>query len=885
LAVASGTYDNVSILLGDGTGSFTLKSNPSTDLNPVSIAIGDFNNDGILDLAVANNGSVASRGDSITIMIGNGDGTFSASSISSEGLSPTSVATGKFTGSGYLDLAVANACGTDTTCSSDGKVAILIGDGTGGFALESNTEAGAGPSALTLADLNADGKLDVAVANGTGSSVSILLGNGSGDLTLQTSPASPNTGSTPVSLAAGDFNGSGGMDLVTANENDANVSVLLQAPSVTLACGTEPGGTTCGLSPAPSYAPNLGFGSEPEGATVGPMNVTLTNTSNLPLNVTGYAITSGAANYAFDVATTCGTTPYGTVPFTLAAGADCTIAVDFTPQSTGTLSGIVQIHDNAANSPQLINLKGTGTAASATVAPPSLEFGSVAIPGPSGAMLVTLTNSGSAQLTNVSFSATSPFTAEPNGTDGTTCGTTLAANSNCSIAVTFSPSTATFQSGTLTVNDKIGTTSLTQNVNLYGTGVQATATASPGSLTFTGQVYGSTSVQQSVTLSNTSGVALGSISISIGTPGPNASEFSQTNGCGTSIPAYGNCTIYVSFTPIVTGATQTATLNISDSAGSQPVSLYGTGIKANTSTVITNNTPNPSVVGQSVTAYVTVTASPPGIGTPTGSVLVSDGTGDSCTIVSLLGGSGSCSLTPTVSWVKALTATYSGDSNFNASVSPAAAQNVQLDNTTTTINYANPNPLVVGETATVGVTVTPNSPGIGTPTGTVTVTDSSGHSCVATLTAGTGSCHFKPSSSGPDTLTATYSGDRNFKSSTKSISGDLSVWDFSISLKPVSEKIKPGQTDTLTLTLVPLGGFTGTVSLTCKDTDIWTTCTLGSNSVSVVGTEPIKVTVVGLKIPFAPGTYKLTFTGTFGSGSPVTGGLTHSITVLLTEHY
>lgn len=887
LAVANGTDGTLSILLGDGTGNFTLESNPSTGANPSWVAVGDFNNDGILDLAVANAGSVTAtttRGTTVTVMIGNGDGTFSTSSISSEGISPVAVAVGDFNADGNLDLAVANACGTDSTCTTGGKVAVLLGNGATPptFTLQSNTAAGSGPSALAVADLNADGYLDVAVADATGSSVSILLGDGAGNLSLQTSPARPSTGATPSSIAIGDFNGDGALDLVTANQNGTNASVLLAVPTLTLACGaSEPTGTTCTIAPTPGFAASLSFGSEPEGGTLG-MTLTLTNSSNLPLSISSIALTGGSPNFAL-LPNNC-----PKAPVTLPASAFCTISVTFTPESQGSLGGFIEITDNAPGSPQLISLTGTGTAAAASVSPPSLAFGNVPTPGPSAPQLVTLSSAG-APLSSISFSTgTGYFAAQPNGTDGSTCGSTLAADSSCIIAVTFSPTTAGLQSGTLTITDTAGGPTLTQTVSLSGTGIQASASVMPGGLTFN-QVFGSTSVAQPATLSNTGPAPLTNINIFVSAP---TSGFAETNNCGSSIPAYGNCTIYVTFTPFETGTLQMTALSITDSGGStvnQSVSLYGTGIKANTSSMITSNTPNPSTVGLTVTVNFTVTASPPGMGTPTGSVTVSDGTGDSCT-GSLSGGAGSCSvpiLTPSSPGPKPLTASYSGDSNFNASISPAVSQTVIKANTTTSITNPTIPALVVGQSMIVGIKVTPPTGDILTPTGTVTVSDGAGDSCTATLNgSATGSCTLTPTTPATKTLTATYSGDSNFNSSSVSLTNALAVHDFSLSVTPTAQTIPVGSSGaTYTLALVPLGGFTGTVNLACSDTQVHTTCTLGSKSISVGGPSvKIKVAQFGPISPL-PHTFTITLTGTFGSGTPSSGGLTHSASASVTVRF
>ncbi|MBS1967968.1 MAG: Ig-like domain repeat protein [Chloroflexi bacterium SZAS-1] len=180
--------------------------------------------------------------------------------------------------------------------------------------------------------------------------------------------------------------------------------------------------------------------------------------------------------------------------------------------------------------------------------------------------------------------------------------------------------------------------------------------------------------------------------------------------------------------------------------------------KANTTTTIASDTPDPSVVGQAVTVNYSVAVSAPGTGTPTGNVTVSDGT-NSCTGTVA---AGSCSLTFTSAGAKTLTATYAGDSNFSGSTSASVSHQVDKADTTTTITSDTPDPSTVGQAVTVSYTVVANAPGAGTPTGNVTVSDGT-DSCTGTVAAG--QCTITFTSAGPKTLTATYSGDSNFNGS------------------------------------------------------------------------------------------------------------------------
>lgn len=204
--------DSVSILLGNGDGTFSSASAVAVGEAPGGVAVGDFNRDGKLDLATANRDT-----DNVSVLLGNGDGTFSIAVAYSAGDGPTAVQVADFDRDGTSDLAVGNFFGVGSS------VSILLGNGDGTFGAAVNF-AVENPIALAIADVNRDGKSDVVTTTHGGNGIAVLIGDGAGGLGA---PATFNAGSMPDAIAIGDVNGDGRLDVATANFLGNDVSVLL----------------------------------------------------------------------------------------------------------------------------------------------------------------------------------------------------------------------------------------------------------------------------------------------------------------------------------------------------------------------------------------------------------------------------------------------------------------------------------------------------------------------------------------------------------------------------------------------------------------------------------------------------------------------------------
>jgi hypothetical protein len=622
IAVLNRASDSVSILMGNGDGTFAAPASFATGVDPIAIAVGDLNGDGIPDLVTANRASYT-----ISVLLGNGDGTFQTHVDYAAGTEPVAIVVADFNGDGYLDVAEAN--------SADNTISVYLGVGNGTLQSPAVYSVGSDPIALVEGDFNGDGILDLAAADSGSNNVAILYGSGNGIFQNAVYYA---TGTNPDGLFTADLNGDGKLDLVAANSGSNNLSVLLNsgngsfASGVPYAAGVLPfgivggdfygngiidvavvnnGGNSVSLLPGngdgtfnAAGALTYSTGNAPISIAVGDFNLdgradllvsnSQDNTISVMLQVPVASLstpslafgtlsaggsaaqnvvlsnTGSAALSIGSIAITGGAASQysqtNTCAATLAAGNNCTITATFAPNTAGTMQANLTVTDSAGGGPQSVSLLGTAVAPAVVLTPASLTFAPQIVNTTSPAQVIALTNSGSAPLTLTSITASSGYG------ESNTCGTSVAAGATCNISVTFTPGVTGSQSGSITLIDNAGGS---QTISLTGSGVYAPAvTLSPASLVFPSQAIDTTSAAQTITVTNT---GLGPLTVSgIATTG----SYSQTNTCAGPVAPAASCTISVFFTPTATGSAP-GNVQVNDNAGNSPqsVTLTGTGAK------------------------------------------------------------------------------------------------------------------------------------------------------------------------------------------------------------------------------------------------------------------------------------------------------------------
>jgi hypothetical protein len=397
--------------------------------------------------------------------------------------------------------------------------------------------------------------------------------------TLTVTLSNPGTDNVEVSqvvVTGGRFTASGiSLPLVLAPGQSSALSVIF-APTTT---GSFTGGLSIvsNATNSPTVVSLSGTGVAVQlGVSAASLNfgsVTMGSSSTQTVTLSNYATTSISISQvsvngaAFSISGL-------PLPLTLTTGQNATFNAIFAPTASGSLTGSIWIISNAINSPTRVFLWGNGAMPAVNLSSAGLSFASQTVGTTSSPQAVTLTNTGNAPLTTSSLGVSGPNASDFVQTNN--CGGSVAAGANCTISVTFTPSARGVRTAALSVADNASGSP--QMVSLSGTGTSSAAVVSLSStsLAFGNQPVQMTSSAQTVTLTNTGNAALSITTLAV--TGTNASDFAETNICGSSVAAGANCTIAVMFTPCATGA-RAAVLSISDNANGSPhtVSLSGTG--------------------------------------------------------------------------------------------------------------------------------------------------------------------------------------------------------------------------------------------------------------------------------------------------------------------
>jgi FG-GAP-like repeat/Abnormal spindle-like microcephaly-assoc'd, ASPM-SPD-2-Hydin len=530
------------IALGNGDGTFqgptqAFRLTQSGELMP---AAGDFNGDGTPDLVETDYFDFDGYSETchVRVFLGNGDGTFSQSS---EGITQQTNFTfgpplvGDFNGDGKLDVAVPTFGGL-----TEAGVLMFLGNGDG--TLQSGLLSNVSDLQVlgAVGDFDGDGKLDLIGITGT-TNTQLMLGffHGNGDGTF-TSPSTlysigPNTGM----ILAADLNGDGKLDLITIQFAATNTfTVMLGNGDGTFQSGVVyPVGTS------------LIGGVLGDFSADGKLDLVLALS-----NGTNTLIVPGDGDGTFNLTNTL------TLPAAFLASGDFNSdgKLDLLAATPGSIPEVVCLLQEAPL---------------AGLSPSGVTFSAQALGTTSSPQSVTLTNNGTGPLNLSNAAITGTNSGDFPQTNN--CPSTLAVGASCQINIRFAPTATGPRSGSLALTDNAPGTP--QTIPLSGSGGLAAVQLSASTLNFANEPVGNTSASQSISVSNTGYSTLNISSITV--TGANAGDFSETLGCGSTLAAGASCTVSVKFIPTAIGS-RNAAVTISDDAPGSPqtITLTGSGI-------------------------------------------------------------------------------------------------------------------------------------------------------------------------------------------------------------------------------------------------------------------------------------------------------------------
>ena len=866
LAVTNASDGTVGVLLGKGNGTFSAQVPYTTGFNPWSIAVGCVHAKlagcTVMDLVVANK----NNNDAISVLLGNGDGTFKSQLQSTTGSTPVSVALADFNGDGYLDVAVADQAGN--------AVSVMLGIGTGSFPTHVEYPTAAFPTAVAVGDFNHDGNMDLAVSAGNGNTVSVLWGQGTGTFAGQVNAGTGDipysvvaanfanhndgttdlvaansggnsvsvivsngnetfqtrtdfdAGTTPRAVATGDFNSDGVPDLVVTNSNCANfptcgastISILLGNGDGTF---QGPASYSTGTDTYPYYVVVGDFNGD------GIQDIAVANYATNTVSVFLGNGSSGTFQPHIDTSTG------GEEPTSIATG-------DF--NGDGKLD--IAVTNFYTNNVSVLLGNGDGTFTPASGSPYAAGNGPISVAvaefggGQIDLVVVNETDSTAGVLVGNGDGTFQPQSKHPTYSTGS------GGNPLSVVAGAF---------GGVGSLDLAVADFLTQEVSvLLGNGdgtfqavkYYATGNANPSSIVF-------------ADFNGDGNLDLALTSTPLGSAPGNLVSLLFGNGDGTFQPAS-------SSTLFGTGSEAYSAV-VGDFNGDGAQDLVVANGVSNTVSVLLNTqgtamslvpSLNNLMYGESVTLTTTVAASVSnGMGAPTGSVTVMNGS----TFLgsgNLANGEYSVSTSTLPVGANSLSAVYTSNNGYQKHT-VKLTQTVQKAGTTTVLTPSTTSS-TLNQSVTFMATVSPNTSG--QPTGTVTFSDGTTPLSSPALSGGVATLAISTLAIGTHTITAAYSGDGNFNVSTSSVVNLVvaaAVPNFGLSSSPASLSVAAGASGQSTITISPLGGLNpSTVALTCSISTTLSpapTCSLGAISVANnTGSSMLTVATTGVQAALAP---------------------------------